>query len=137
MGLEPTRSILRLRGMATRHLLRRAAGLAALLLALAAPAAAPAQTARPHVILTPVPDGLAPWSLAIEDRRATVVAALPEPRRYRLCNDSTATVTVALDTAAQALELPGRACLDVSARTITLTQRAAGIPAHGTYQRLD
>lgn len=141
MGLEPTRSIVRLRQLATRRLLRLGAParalVAALLAALATPVAAPAQTARPHVILAPAPDGAAPWSLATEDRRATVVAGLPEPRRYRVCNDSTATVTVVLDTAVQGLELPGRACVDVSARTITLSQRAPGIPAHGTYLKLD
>lgn len=142
MSLEPSRSIARLRRRALGRLLRPLVGVAALAVALALPLAARAQSTTPHVYLVPTPYGaVAPWALPAtppaEERRATIVAALPEPHRYRVCNDSNTLAALALDSHPHLVELPGRACVDVGARTITIVQRVTGIPARGTYQRLD
>jgi fumarate reductase iron-sulfur subunit len=142
MNLEPSRSIARLRRRALARLLRPLAGLAALGLA-ALPSPAGAQTpAPPDVYVVPATVPPAAWALPatppVAERHATIVAALPTPHRYRVCNESSTPAALALDgQPPRILDLPARSCIDVAARSITVVQPGAGIPPRGTYQRLD
>jgi len=107
-------------------------------LLLVAPAAF-AQAVTPYVPLPPVGavSGVGSWALpGHEERRATIVSALPAARRYRVCNASNTTAVVATDAQPGGFDLPGRTCTDLAARTITITQRVAGIPPFGTYAEL-
>jgi hypothetical protein len=99
--------------------------------------------AQPPVIpyIYPVPgdlSGVAAWELPHhEDRRATIVTGLPVPLRYRICNESNTPAVVTTDASPKGFDLPPRSCVDVGARSITISQREAGIPAKGSYLRLD
>ena len=104
---------------------------------LVAPAAL-AQPVTPYVQPAPYVVGsgsaVASWALpSHEERRATIVSALPAPRRYRVCNASNTTAVLTSDAQSGGFDLPGRTCADLAARTITITQRAAGTPPFGTY----
>ena len=115
----------------------RSFGVLALLLV--APVAAFGQPVMPYAPLPPVGtvSGAGSWTLpGHEERRATIVSALPAPRRYRVCNGSNTTAVVATDAQPGGFDLPGRSCADIAARTITITQRVAGIPPYGTYAEL-
>jgi fumarate reductase iron-sulfur subunit len=137
MALSPMRSIIRLRQMGARYLLGRALALVILLAGLAQAGPVAAQPAAPpYVVSPPAALAAAPWSLTVEDRRATIVAGLPVAQRYRVCNDSNTLAFVMTDTH-PGFDLPGRSCADVAAKTVTVVQRVSGIPAYGTYLRLD
>ena len=116
----------------------RRAHIAGLLLIVAAPGAGWAQRVIPDVIVSPTTTPApAAWALpSHEERRVTIVAALPVPRRYRICNASNTTAVVTTDALPAGLNLPGRTCSDVAARTITILQRVAGIAPFGTYVEL-
>jgi len=131
--------------MMTRTL---ALGTLVLSLAVAAEAADPARSPQgppppppppfPQVVMPPAPTGPAPWTLPqSDDRRATIVTGLPVPLPYRICNDSGTTAVVVTDDRWEGFDLPGRTCVDVAARNITIRQRIAGVPPHGSYRRLD
>jgi fumarate reductase iron-sulfur subunit len=138
MALSPMRSIIRLRQMGARHLLGRAIAMAMLVVGpmLPVPVAAQPQGPPPYVVTPPAALAAAPWSLSADDRRATIVAGLPAMQRYRVCNDSNTLAFVMTDTH-PGFDLPGRSCADVAAKTVTVMQRVSGIPAYGTYLRLD
>jgi hypothetical protein len=111
--------------------------IATLVAALALVGRAQAQPAPPPYVVAPPPTlAAAPWTLSVDERRATLVAALPAAKRYRVCNDSNTPVFVTTD-AHPGFDLPGRSCSDVAAKTVTVAQRVSGIPAFGTYLRLD
>jgi hypothetical protein len=94
-----------------------------------------AQPLAPYVVGSAF--GVGSWALpAHEERRATIVSGLPMTRRYRVCNASNTTAVVATDAQPGGFDLPGRSCADLAARTITITQRAAGIAPFGTYAEL-
>ncbi len=142
MGLSPTGSIARLRRMATARLAKRLLRLASVVLLLALPVAARAQRVAPYLGIMPWAPSpglvMARWSLpSQEQRRATIVAALPVPERYRVCNESNTTAVVETDSYPGGFDLPGRTCMDLAARTITITQRASGIAPFGSYAKLD
>jgi len=61
---------------------------------------------------------------------------VPGARRYRVCNASNTTAVLTSDAQLGGFDLPGRTCADLAARTITITQRAAGTPPFGTYAEL-
>ncbi|MBI4592596.1 MAG: hypothetical protein HY728_00130 [Candidatus Rokubacteria bacterium] len=116
--------------------MKRRVGLGVVVGALLVPSGVGAQTVRPHLYLSPPTVAAAPWTLPHEERRATIVSALPAPRRYRVCNDSNTPVVVTTDAPAPGFPLPGRTCADVAAKAITISQPAVGIPAYGTYLEL-
>jgi len=98
-----------------------------------------AQPVTPYVALPPVGavSGAGSWTLpGHEARRATIVSQLPAARRYRVCNASNTTAVVATDAEPGGFDLPGRSCVDIAARSITITQRVAGIAPFGTYAEL-
>lgn len=81
--------------------------------------------------------GWAPWALADAEARLTIVSGLPAPERYRVCNESNTPAVVSTDAEPDGLALPPRSCVDLGARTITVRQPRPGIPARGTFVRLD
>ena len=109
--------------------------LGALLVAPAALAQPVTPYVQPYVVGSS--SAVASWALpSHEERRATIVSALPAPRRYRVCNASNTTAVLTSDVQHGGFDLPGRTCADLAARTITITQRAAGTPPFGTYAEL-
>lgn len=117
--------------------LRAVAVLTVLLLA-AGPALAQRGRVVPYIDVTPEPrPAAAPWALADPDRSTTIVSSLPVPERYRVCNESNTPAVVTTDARAEGLALPPRSCVDVGARTVTVSQRDPGIPARGTYRKLE
>jgi len=109
--------------------------LGALLVAPAALAQPVTLYVQPYVVGSG--SAVASWALpSHEERRATIVSALPAPRRYRVCNASNTTAVLTSDAQSGGFDLPGRTCADLAARTITITQRAAGTPPFGTYAEL-
>lgn len=144
MGLSPAQSIGKLRREGTGRLVKRLLRLASVALLLALPGTAAAQRVTPYLPLAgamPPAFQAAPWALSAvpryDTRRATIVASLPAPQRYRVCNESNTTALVLTDVQPQGFDLPGRTCVDVAAKTITVSQRVVGTAPFGSYARLD